>query len=228
MKKTSILFVSLLSLLSIAALTGCKKKGGDCAGTINGMMDKMMADGMKQAGSAVTPEMKKQAEEMQKKMSEPMIKVCTDDKWSPEALKCMDESNGKDDGKKCEAMLSAEQKAHMEKVMGEAMGMGDKAEPKMDKPAMDKPADGSAAAGSAAPAAAAGDLPAECNDYKAAIDKLSSCDKMPKEARDAMKSAFDQASTSWAGLPAEAKASLATACKAGADAVKQSSAAMCP
>ncbi len=79
----------------------------------------------------------------------------------------------------------------------------------------------------AAPAAA-GDLPAECNDYKAAIDKLSTCDKMPKEARDAMKSAFDQASTSWAGLPAEAKASLATACKAGADAVKQSAGAMCP
>lgn len=76
--------------------------------------------------------------------------------------------------------------------------------------------------------AAAGDLPAECNDYKAAIEKLSTCDKMPKESRDAMKSAFDQASTSWAGLPAEAKASLATACKAGADAVKQSASAMCP
>jgi hypothetical protein len=77
-----------------------------------------------------------------------------------------------------------------------------------------------------APAAAgASGLPAECDDYKAAIDKLSTCDAMPKEARDAMKQAFDQASTGWAALPADAKASLATACKAGADAVKQSAAA---
>ena len=111
-----------------------------------------------------------------------------------------------------------EQKTHMEKVMSESMGMGDKA----DK-AMDKAADKMGAGDTAAPAAA-GDLPAECNDYKAAIEKLQSCDKMPKEARDAMKTAFDGASAGWANLPAEAKASLATACKAGADAVKQSAA----
>ena len=41
------------------------------------------------------------------------------------------------------------------------------------------PAAAPAAAGAAAPAAA-GDLPAECNDYKASIDKLASCDKMPQ------------------------------------------------
>jgi len=221
MKKISIIFVSVLS---IAAFAGCKKGGGgDCAGTINGMMDRMMQDGMKEGGDKVTPEMKKMAEEMMKKMSEPMIKVCTDDKWSADALKCMNDAKNDADGKKCEAMLTPEQKTHMEKVMKEAMGMGGAADKAVDKAAdkmgADKPAE---------PAAAAGDLPAECNDYKAAIEKLSSCDKMPKEARDAMKTAFDQASTGWAGLPAEAKASLATACKAGADAVKQSSAAMCP
>jgi len=78
----------------------------------------------------------------------------------------------------------------------------------------------------AAPAAA-GDLPAECNDYKAAIEKLASCDKMPQQARDALKQAYDQASGGWANLPAEAKAGLATACKAGADAVTQSAKAVC-
>src|ERR1700704_2970382 len=100
MKKISIIFVSVLS---IAAFTGCKKKGGDCAGTINGMMDRMMQDGMKSAGDKMTPEMKKAGEEMMKKMSEPMIKVCTDDKWSAEALKCMDEAKDEASGKKCEA-----------------------------------------------------------------------------------------------------------------------------
>jgi hypothetical protein len=99
-------------------------------------------------------------------------------------------------------------------------GDKDKKDDKMAA-APDKMAAPAGSAAAAAPAAA-GDLPAECNDYKAAIEKLSSCDKMPKEARDSMKQAFDSASAGWANLPAEAKAGLATACKAGADAVKQS------
>jgi hypothetical protein len=110
--------------------------------------------------------------------------------------------------------------------MNEAMGKGGH---DMDK-APEAPAGGSAAAGGrAAPPAAAGggDLPAECNDYKAAIEKLASCDKMPQQARDALKQAYDQASAGWANLPAEAKANLATACKAGADAVMQSAKSVC-
>ena len=75
--------------------------------------------------------------------------------------------------------------------------------------------------------AAAGNLPTECNDYKAAIDKLSACDKMPQQARDALKQAYDQASAGWASLPAEAKANLATACKAGTDAVTTSAKQVC-
>jgi hypothetical protein len=74
---------------------------------------------------------------------------------------------------------------------------------------------------------AAGDLPAECNDYKAAIAKLATCDKMPKEARDALTKAFDQASATWATLPAEQKAGLSSACKAGADAVTASAKTTC-
>ena len=78
----------------------------------------------------------------------------------------------------------------------------------------------------AAPAAG-GDLPKECQDYKAAIEKLASCDKLPQASRDALKQAYDQASAGWANLPAESKAGLATACKAGADAVMQSAKATC-
>ena len=44
---------------------------------------------------------------------------------------------------------------------------------------------------------------------------------------DALKQAYDQASAGWANLPAESKAGLATACKAGADAVMQSAKATC-
>ncbi len=91
-------------------LHGLQEEGRHCAGTINGMMDRMMQDGMKSAGDKMTPRrMKKAGEEMMKKMSEPMIKTCTDDKWSAEALKCMDEAKDEASGKKCEAMLTPDQ-----------------------------------------------------------------------------------------------------------------------
>lgn len=86
---------------------------------------------------------------------------------------------------------------------------------------------GTAAAPAAGVPAAAADLPAECNEYKAAVDKLSTCDKMPQQSRDALKQAYDQASTGWANLPADAKANLATACKAGTDAVTNSAKQVC-
>jgi hypothetical protein len=72
---------------------------------------------------------------------------------------------------------------------------------------------------------AAGDLPAECADYKAAIDALAKCDKLPQATRDALKQSYDQTSAAWANVPAEGKAALGTACKSAADAVKQSAAA---
>lgn len=72
---------------------------------------------------------------------------------------------------------------------------------------------------------AAADLPAECADYKAAIDALAKCDKLPQATRDALKQSYDQTSTAWATVPAEGKAALGTACKSAADAVKQSAAA---
>jgi hypothetical protein len=86
-----------------------------------------------------------------------------------------------------------------------------------------------AAAGTApaAPAAAAGDLPAECNEYKATIDKLATCDKLPQQSRDALKQAYEKDSAGWASVPADGKANLATACKAATDAVNTSAKQVC-
>jgi hypothetical protein len=72
---------------------------------------------------------------------------------------------------------------------------------------------------------AGGDLPAECKDYQAAIEKLSKCDKLPQATRDALKQSYEQTSAAWASVPAEGRAALGTACKAAADAVNQSAAA---
>ena len=232
MKKLSIAFVATLSLLAFA---GCKKKGGgDCDSTVNSavdrMMDMQMKEGMKEGGDKVTPEMKKMAEDManqmKPKMKSAMSKSCKDDKWSGDALKCMDDAKDMAAMEGCEAKLTPDQKKNVDKAMNDAMGMGGH-DMGGDKPAGDKPADPAAGSAAAPAAGGGGDLPAECNDYKAAIEKLASCDKMPQQARDALKQAYDQASASWASLPAEAKANLATACKAGADAVTQSAKSVC-
>jgi hypothetical protein len=232
MKKLSIAFVATLSLVAFA---GCKKKGGggDCDSTVNSAVDRMMDQQMKEGmkDEKMTPEMKKMAEDMAKsmgpKMKAAMTKSCKDDKWSAEALKCIDDAKTEKDFDACESKFTPEQRKNMEKAMSEAMGMGGGHD--MDKPAGGDMAGSAAAAGggAAAPAAGGGDLPAECNDYKAAIEKLASCDKMPQQARDALKNAYDQASAGWANLPAEAKANLATACKVGADAVMQSAKSVC-
>jgi hypothetical protein len=73
--------------------------------------------------------------------------------------------------------------------------------------------------------AATGDIPAECNEYKAGIEKLASCDKLPPETKETLKKAYEQAAAGWANVPAEGKAAVASACKSGADALKQAAAA---
>ena len=88
-------------------------------------------------------------------------------------------------------------------------------------------ADGSATGGSADPAAFA-DLPQDCLDYRAAVDRLSQCgDKLPADVRQLLKDRFDESVAGWAKLPAEAKKSLGDACKAGVSAVESAAKDKC-
>ncbi|HVK88769.1 MAG TPA: hypothetical protein VM513_31835 [Kofleriaceae bacterium] len=90
---------------------------------------------------------------------------------------------------------------------------------KKSAPAATTTESGSAAAPKAPPDAAAEPLPAECLAYKAAIEKLASCDALPVQTRDALKQAYDAAAVKWATVPATGRNALANTCKAGADAL---------
>ena len=70
-------------------------------------------------------------------------------------------------------------------------------------------------------------LPTLCADWKAAIDKLATCTALPQHVRDSLTAVYAQASASWGTLPAQAKASLAAICKAGADSVANGAKATC-
>ena len=65
-------------------------------------------------------------------------------------------------------------------------------------------------------------LPAECTEYKATIEKIRNCERLPQTTRDALVLAFEQASSGWATTTAEHRASLAASCKSANAAIQQS------
>lgn len=205
MSKITIAFLAAVSIASF----GCKKKGGagEAMAKMGEFKDKMCGCKDKACADKVQDEM---------------------NKWSAE--------NAKNAGDKPEKPSDEDMKKMTEvgtkygECMAKAMGGGDMggsaAAPAGDGSGSAAPAAGSADGSAAAPAAAGGgDLPAECADYKAAIESLAKCDKLPQATRDALKQSYEQTSAAWASIPAEGKAALGTACKAAADAVKQSAAA---
>jgi hypothetical protein len=189
------------------AAVGCKKKGGagEAMAKMGEFKDKMCAC-----------KDKKCADDVQDQMN----------KWSAENAKNAGDKPEKPDEKTMKEMQDVGTKYG--ECMAKAMGGGDMTAPPAgsgDGSAAAAPA-GSGDGSAAAPAAAGGgDLPAECNDYKAAIEALAKCDKLPQATRDALKQSYEQTSAAWASVPAEGRAALGTACKSAADAVKQSAAA---
>ena len=68
-----------------------------------------------------------------------------------------------------------------------------------------------------------------CDQWKATVAKLVSCDQMPPEAREAIKKGFDSASQAWAQLAdasADTKKQVGDSCKQGLDGLRQSAASM--
>jgi hypothetical protein len=201
MKNITIAFLAAASLLSFGA---CKKKGGGDAGEAMAKMGEFKDQMCKCADKAC-------ADKVQASMTD----------WSASMAKKGGDKEAKPDEATMKKMTEIGEEYG--KCMAKAMGAGGDAPPA--DPAAGSAAAADPAAGSAAPAAGGGDLPAECNDYKAAIEKLATCDKLPAETRDALKKAYEQTSTAWASVPAEGRAALATSCKSAADAVAQSAAA---
>ena len=72
-----------------------------------------------------------------------------------------------------------------------------------------------------------GGMPAACNDYKAVIDKLASCDKLDASTRDALRQAYAQLSAGWASLPPEAKPGVAATCKTALEAATRAAKSAC-
>lgn len=64
---------------------------------------------------------------------------------------------------------------------------------------------------------AGGEIPPECQDYKAAVERIQSCDAVPQAARDTLRASFDKASAGWEKLGS--REHLKPSCKAATDAI---------
>jgi hypothetical protein len=183
-----------LVMVALLAFGGCKKKSGTDTNA-TAAMAKMaeFKDEMCKCKDA------KCAQDVSDKMT----------KWGEEQSK-----NQKEPPK----MSEADQKKAS--AIGEEMGKCMQTAMAATPPAAGSDATGSAgSAGSADPVATADGLPVECAEYKAQVEKLKTCEKLPPKAKDALIKAFNDASTGWKDMPAGAKAGLNTSCKAGTEAV---------
>jgi hypothetical protein len=72
-------------------------------------------------------------------------------------------------------------------------------------------------------------VPPECLEYRRMLDLIDSCDKLPIQAREAIKQGFEQVSQTWRrrSYPPEARAAIAKGCKQSADTLRQVAANAC-
>lgn len=93
------------------------------------------------------------------------------------------------------------------------------------------PPAGSAAAPASSPppatTVAPSGLPTECDEYKAAVTKLQTCEGMAKQARETLVKGYEEAATRWATLAEESRAALASACAGGTEAVMAAAKTQC-
>jgi hypothetical protein len=209
MKNLTIAFLTTASLFAVGA---CKKKGGgDAAEAVTQMTkfkDEMCACKDKACADKVQESMTKWSTDMAAKAGDKK-----DQKPDEATMKKMTEVGTQYGECMTKAMTAG---AGGDKPADPAAGSGDKpADPAAGSG--DKPAEGGGAAASTG-------IP-ECDEYRAAVEALGKCDKIPEATRKQMKDAFDQAAGAWASLPAEGKAAAATGCKTAADATKQAAAA---
>jgi hypothetical protein len=180
-------------MVALLAFGGCKKKGGgDGAGAAMAKMSEFK-DEMCKCKDA------KCAQDVSDKMA----------KWNQDEAKKSKESVKMSDADQQKAAALGEE---LGKCMQTAMTA-----PATPEGSAADPAAGSA--GSAGSAVAGDGLPPECADYKAQVEKLKTCDKLPIKAKDALIKAFNDASAGWANMPEGAKQGLNTSCKAGTEAV---------
>jgi hypothetical protein len=200
MTKLALAFAATLVLVSFS---GCKKKGGEAVGSnaiakMTELRDKMCACKDPDCAKTVSDEMTRWTQGNKKPLDSAEQKQA--DELGKQMGDCMQNAT------KLAAVNAAASPAA-------GSGSGSAAEP--------------AGSATATASASASGLPKECDDYKAAIDRLATCEALPKQARETLIKAYQDAAEGWKKLPDAARERTGVSCKAAADAVISTAKGQC-
>lgn len=199
-------------VLVLSACGGKDKPKGDCGKAIDNAMALSKEDYKKSNVS----------DETMPKLRAAMVARCAEDKWTNDAVVCLEKAKSTDDVIKCQNQTTKDQQDNLAKAIAAIT-----AAPPPD------PGPGTGAgtgAGTAATNLPAG-LPAECTEYAAVVEKLAACDKLPPATRDMLKTGFDTTAKAWADFdkqPEPARKAMADGCKQGTETVKKAVGTTCP
>jgi hypothetical protein len=103
--------------LVLLAVGACSKHSSDCASSINGAAERMMAD----AAKSMPPEAAKNMAKAAPKITAALVEVCTQDAWAAEVLACLDAASTNQAMNACNDKLTDPQKEHLNKRQAEVM-----------------------------------------------------------------------------------------------------------
>nr|HEX4315370.1 hypothetical protein [Kofleriaceae bacterium] len=106
----------LACALGATAVAGCTKTQAStpCSASIHGILDRALA---------ASENDEEAVREFERRLGDLLTNLCTEDRWSAPMLACLDEATDAATARQCASKLSADQLAHLNKKMGEAMGV---------------------------------------------------------------------------------------------------------
>jgi hypothetical protein len=107
-------------------LVGCKGSSTTpCAASINGVLDRAVAS---------SDEREPVVSEMEHRLGDALVKLCTEDRWSAPMLACIDAAGDSESAKACTSKLSSSQLARLNKLLSELTGLPIGATPHTSSP----------------------------------------------------------------------------------------------
>ena len=168
-----------------------------------------------------------------------MVSACKRDGWPGEVVRCMDRVTSDNELQRCIGQLEDYQRRYLESEIRTFAGkpfvpkidagidaqdtIGDDDFSVTPPPPPPPPPPPSTFSGTWS------DIP-ECNEYGAMIEKLSQCDKLPQQSRDALKQGYDAMKQGWTNMNSmsdDIKKTMADACKQATEALTQAGRSMC-
>lgn len=135
-----------------------------------------------------------------------LVAMCKADRWSPAVVACFGQARAAAEHRRCAAQLDPGQREHARVVQDDLYARA------------------AATVGEAPGPRRSTGIPA-CDDYVQVLERLATCDQMPKEALASMKEALAAMRSAWAGIDpkdTQTVAAAASGCRAAADALHQS------